>query len=121
VTERSLRLSGTSWVLVSLEGAPVLPGTEITAAFGTDRRVSGSSGCNRYVGAYEVGGPGLEVGPLATTRMFCGDPGVMDQEQRYLSALQGAALAAVEGGQLLVTDGAGRRDLLFVTAAPEAG
>ena len=121
MTDRALRLAGTSWVLVSLGSIPVLPGTEITASFGTDRRISGSAGCNRYVGAYEVSGPGLEVGPLATTRMFCGDPGVMEQEQRYLSALQNAALAAVEGGQLLVTDAAGSWDLLFVTAAHEAG
>jgi heat shock protein HslJ len=103
-------------VLVSLDGAAVLPGTEITATFGIDRRLSGSAGCNRYVGAYDVSLPGLEVGPLATTRMFCADPAVMEQEQRYLSVLQGAALAAVESGQLLVTDAAGGRDLLFVAA-----
>lgn len=114
MTERSPRLAGTSWVLVSMDGAGILPGTEITAAFGTDRRLTGSAGCNRYVGAYDISWPGLEVGPLATTRMFCGVPGVMEQEQRYLAALQGVALAAIEGDQLLLSDASGAHELLFV-------
>ena len=106
-------LDGTSWVLVSLEGIPPMPGTEITAAFGTDRRVSGSGGCNRYTGAFEVSGALIEVGPLASTRMHCPTPGVMEQEQRYLVTLEASVLAAVEGDQLLLADAGGTREILF--------
>jgi heat shock protein HslJ len=113
VTPRAPRLAGTNWTLVSQDGLGTLPGTRVTAAFGADRRLSGSAGCNRYVGAYELSGPGIEVGPLATTRMFCAPAGVMEQEQRYLVALQRVALVAMNGEQLLLVDATGAHELLF--------
>jgi heat shock protein HslJ len=113
MTGKPPRLEGTSWVLVSLAGIPPVADTEITATFGTDRRVSGSAGCNRYTGAYEISGPSIEVGPLASTRMYCPTPGVMEQEQRYLVTLEASVLAAVEGDQLLLADAGGTREILF--------
>lgn len=123
MAEKALRLVGTSWVLMSLDGIPPVAGTEITASFGTDRRVSGSAGCNRYTGAYETGGPSIEVGPLASTRMHCPNPGVMEQEQRYLVTLEASVLVAIEGDQLLLADAGGTRELLFsrLSPAPEGG
>jgi len=113
MTGKPPRLEGTSWVLASLTGIPPVAGTEITATFGTDRRVSGSAGCNRYTGAYDASGPSIEVGPLASTRMHCPTPGVMEQEQRYMVTLEAAVLVAVEGDQLLLVDAGGTRELLF--------
>ena len=113
MTGKPPRLEGTSWVLTSLDGSPPIAGTEITATFGNDRRVSGSAGCNRYTGAYDASGPSIEVGPLASTRMYCPTPGVMEQEQRYLVTLEASTLAAVEGDQLLLADAGGTREILF--------
>ena len=115
---KTLGLAGSIWTLVSLDGIPPIAGTEITATFGTDRRVSGSAGCNRYTGAYEASGPSIEVGPLASTRMYCPTPGVMEQEQRYLVTLEASALAAVEDNQLLLADAGGARELLFSRLNP---
>src|SRR6478672_11799752 len=62
-------------------------GTNITASFNVDGRVSGSGGCNRYSGSYTVGkGGALELQGFMTTRMACLEP-IMGRELRYLKAL----------------------------------
>jgi len=107
-------LAGTSWVATGYnngQGAvvSVMAGTEVTAAFGDNGQVSGSAGCNTYNAAYIVDGDSISVGPAASTRMFCGEPeGVMDQEQQYLAALSTAATYSIRGTQLdlRTTDGA---------------
>lgn len=67
---------------------PVIPGTSITAKFEGDT-ISGSAGCNDYSGAFTRDGNQMTFGPLAVTAMECPEPeGIMEQEQRYLEALQ---------------------------------
>jgi heat shock protein HslJ len=89
-----LSLIGSSWLVHSYNngrGAVItpLPDTRVTAEFGDDATISGSSGCNTYSGTYSVDGTSLSIGPLATTRLACDEP-VMEQEQAYLEALQAA-------------------------------
>ena len=63
-------------------------GTEITATFTEDGRLTGSAGCNNYTTSYTADKATIEIEPAAATRMFCPEPaGVMDQEAAYLSAL----------------------------------
>jgi heat shock protein HslJ len=76
---------------------PRLAGTQAHITFAADGSVTGHAGCNRFFGSYTVGGSdadgldSLALGPLAATKMACGEPaGVMQQEQRLLQALQGA-------------------------------
>jgi heat shock protein HslJ len=52
---------------------------------GSDRRVSGSSGCNTFHGSFKISGSKLKFSPLATTRMACPD---MDTESAFLKALE---------------------------------
>jgi heat shock protein HslJ len=61
---------------------------ELTADF-SDNRLSGSGGCNRFMGSYQTDGEQLSIGPLASTFKAC-EESLMNQEMRYLSALQGA-------------------------------
>ena len=49
-------LTDSIWNLTELNGRSPLPTTTITAEFGKDGRVTGSSGCNNYTAAYEVDG-----------------------------------------------------------------
>lgn len=94
-------LDGTTWVLSAfldanqVEGldtpiltpGDVLAGTEITAQF-RDGALSGSAGCNRYGGAYAAEGSSFSIETPASTRMACQEPaGILQQEQRYLTAL----------------------------------
>jgi heat shock protein HslJ len=79
----------------------VIIGTEITATFGKDGTMSGSAGCNNYTASYQVDGDVISIGPAASTRMFCGEPdGIMDQEMEYLAALETAATYRIEGDRL---------------------
>jgi heat shock protein HslJ len=87
----------------------VMEGTEITAIFSEEGGLSGSAGCNNYVTQYKLDGSQINIGPAASTMMFCEEPaGVMEQESAYLKALESAATFAVEGQSLtlLAADGA---------------
>ncbi|WP_153102202.1 META domain-containing protein [Paraburkholderia hayleyella] len=60
------------------------------------RRVSGFSGCNRYMGTYTLKDGKLSFGPLAGTRMACsGTPGSR-LEGPYLDALAHIARTGVQ-------------------------
>jgi len=99
-------LAGTSWQVIGYNNGKeavvsIIAGTEMDIQFGDDGTVSGKSGCNTYSGSYTVNGNQIQIGPLASTMMACGDPaGIMEQEQQYLAALQTAATYQIEGNVL---------------------
>jgi heat shock protein HslJ len=97
--EEVLDLEGQTWILER-----TLLKTEITAIF-QDGKLTGSAGCNTYNGTYTItsgsGESQITVGPLATTRMACSQK-VMDQESRYLSALEAAEAYMIEGTTLTI-------------------
>jgi heat shock protein HslJ len=74
-----------------------------TLRFGSDGSVSGTTGCNRYMGQYTLDDDELALTPLASTRMMC-DTDVMEQEMAYLGALPWVAAAAVVDGELVLSD-----------------
>ena len=84
---------GTTWNYRFFQGdmpnwQPIMPDTAITAVFEGDT-ISGSAGCNQYNGTVTRDGNEIAIGELATTRMMCAQE-VMEQEERYLAALQSA-------------------------------
>lgn len=81
-------LTGREWTVVAVRGAPrPADARELTIEIGENEQISGSSGCNRYMGRFSVGGEGeLTVGPLAATSMMCGEE-VMERERAFLDAL----------------------------------
>jgi heat shock protein HslJ len=98
----------------------VLLGTELTATFGADGRVTGSSGCNTYFVSYELDGQTLTIGQAGMTEMFCAEPeGIMDQEAEYLAALSRATTYTIVGDRLQLrdADGALQVDLLRADTA----
>lgn len=97
-------LAGQVWTLTDLMGQPPLPVTTITAEFGADGRVSGSSGCNNYSGPYEVDGNKLSFGqPMASTLMAC-EPAVMQQEAAYMTVLESVAGYEIKDDSLTMYD-----------------
>ncbi len=97
------------WRLVDLNGATIIPGTEITAVFGDSGNLSGSSGCNSYTTGYLTNGTGLSVGQLGGAPQFCAaPPGLMEQEQLYRLVLSSASGYTVDGQQLTVRSGRGQ-------------
>lgn len=103
--------AGAAWNLVAF-GDGTAPLREITATFGDDGDINGAAGCNRYFGTYERDGDGLTVSGLGSTRMMC-EPPVMEQERRFLDAVQSATHWAQQGDRLALSDVAGRVLLQF--------
>lgn len=99
-------LAGTRWRVTGYHDGgdavvSLLPETEITASFGADGQLAGTAGCNNYRATYEAEGDALAIGPTALTRMHCGEPeGVMEQERLYLAALQRVARRTLDGDRL---------------------
>lgn len=111
-----------SWQLVAWDDRGVeAEERPLTLTF-EENRLSGSSGCNRYMGSFSVTGDRLSIGPLGSTRRAC-DPATMALESRYL-----AALGAVESydldehGQLWLTyRDRGDRIVLVFSPGPVRG
>ena len=107
-----------SWYLNSYSDGeslrPVLPGTSISAEFGDDGTITGTSGCNHYFGSYQLTGTTIAVGPIGSTKMYCSLPeGCMEQESAYFDLLGMAATFSFSAGQLHLLDGMGRELLVF--------
>jgi heat shock protein HslJ len=94
----------------------VLPGTRITATFNSSNgRVTGSAGCNSYGGAYQINGSRITISELISTKMACTQPGVMEQEQQFLSLMQTALSFDTSATTLTFNCGNGQQ-LVFATA-----
>jgi heat shock protein HslJ len=72
----------------------------------SEHRMRGFGGCNQIQGGYEVQGNGLRFIGTATTRMFC--EGSMEQEARFLLAMEATATYAITGDTLELYDASGR-------------
>lgn len=109
-TAQPQELAGTSWQVTAYNDGrsavvSLLSGTTVTADFGTDGKVSGTGGCNRFTGGFTLDGTGIAIGPLAGTRMACAEPaGVMEQEAAFMKALESAATFVLEGESLTLRD-----------------
>ncbi|WP_322014594.1 META domain-containing protein [Paraburkholderia sp. J12] len=78
--------------VASPNGRPIT--LDLSTATG-QRRASGFSGCNRYIGTYRLKDGLLSFGPLAGTRMACAGAGG-DIEGAYLDALSHIARTGVQ-------------------------
>ena len=94
-----LNLAGSEWGFAGDGGR-----TARFVQFRADGVVGGSSGCNRFTGAYNQNGDELTLGPLASTRMAC-PPGVMEREQQFLTMLGDVRYAEASHLKLILKDG----------------
>jgi len=93
----------------------VLAGSEITAIFTSDGKLSGQAGCNTYNTGYKVDGTSIQIEPAATTRKMCSEPqGVMEQEAAYLIALEAAKTFEVVGKRLTLIGEGGARLVEYI-------
>ena len=86
-----------------------------TLVFGTDGRVSGTTGCNSFGGPYSEAGGRLTIGPVVSTLRACVDNNLARQEQVMLGVMNGNAIASTwEGNTLTLSAPAGM--LVFAAA-----
>src|SRR5512136_616558 len=118
---QSIGLAGTSWIVTGYNNGKqavvsVMAGTELTANFGADGKLTGSAGCNDYTASYQTDGNKISIGPAATTRKAC-EQTVMDQETQYLAALATAATYRIDGGKMELRTADGAMAATFQKAA----
>jgi heat shock protein HslJ len=85
-----------------------LAGTTPSITFTEGGDVALETGCNTVGGSWELDGDELSVGQVRTTLMACDDPpGIMDQEDALVAALESVARVEVAPGRLALVDAGG--------------
>jgi heat shock protein HslJ len=92
----------------------------VTAVFSAGGKLGGTAGCNQYFGDYTAEGSSLSIGGIGSTLRACLDPGVMEQEGRYLSLLGSAARFHINGDHLELSDASGTVLLSYAREIPPA-
>jgi copper homeostasis protein (lipoprotein) len=113
-------LRETYWKATRLSGRPVSVfegGSEphLVLDLG-ELRVTGSAGCNRFMGSLLIEGDSLALGRLSTSRMAC--PLGMGQERVFLDTLEKVAFWKLDGRHLDLFDSQRRPVARFEAAAP---
>ena len=111
ITKESL--AGSNWQLLSVMGKEVSSADYAKglpdAAFGSDDRISGNGGCNRYSGSYTLEENGtITFGTMISTKMFCLGGG----ETEFMKTIAQVTAAKIEGGNLVLSN-AGTKLLIF--------
>ncbi len=113
-------ITGTSWKLGWFDDtngvwSKVAEGSTITAMFGTDEKVTGSSGCSEYSTDYHLGtDPKIWIRRPEVPSKICQAPfGVMKQEAHYDTDLGWAVDYAITNNQLVMFDKTGKKILQF--------
>ena len=114
----SLPLEKTGWRLIRL-GRAAVKGDDLHRApqislDPVSHRASGSGGCNRIMGGYELKGDKLTFARMASTMMAC--PDGMETEQKFLKALGQVKRWKIAERRLELMDGSGKVVAVFEVA-----
>lgn len=105
-----MSLENTDWKLTRLGATPVqaAPAQQQPSIVLDSRsqRLSGSGGCNRITGGYELQGDHLTFTKMASTMMACVSG--MDTEKIFLDALQQVRGWKITGDKLELVDATGQ-------------
>ena len=107
-------LVGPYWRAIELAGKPVPTQDgkrEAHLVFQAGGRLSGSDGCNRFTGSYELKGDAITFGQLAATQMACVNIGNTDQAFR--DVLTRATRVTAAADRLQFSDATGTRLAVF--------
>ena len=83
----------------------------ITLTIRKEGNSGGRAGCNSWNAQVQVTDKALQVGSIATTRMFCGDS-VMNIEADFLAVLKSNPAWRMDGGKLILTGGPGEISMI---------
>ena len=112
-TTDTAALWGTSWRLTDLGGRPAMGQVQATLDFPDEGgRAVGNASCNRFFGQVQVSEDAISFIDVGTMRMAC-RPAVLDQETRFLTALESAERFEVEGDQLRIYAGDREQPMTF--------
>ena len=101
----SVSFTNTYWKLIGLNGKDAVvidQQREPHIVFGEDNRVSGSDGCNRFMGGYQLTDTAVTFSQLAGTRMACMEGG--EQAQAFTDGLSQVSHYQLQGEYLDLKD-----------------
>jgi putative lipoprotein len=107
---------GEEWLAEDIGGRGVLDNVRTAIVIDARGEVTGSGGCNRLRGAVQTDGNSLTFGTMAMTRMVC-PPAVMDQEGKFLRALDLTREFRLDGPYLKFLDRDGTELVRFTRAS----
>ena len=119
-TAPAISLSGSTWQVEDIDQGGIIDGSQITLQFADEGRIAGSTGCNRYFGTVDIERDAIAISGVGSTRRACA-PALMNQEQRFLAALNAISRFGMEADTwLLLFDDTGtqRLELIEIEADP---
>ncbi|MEX0614537.1 MAG: META domain-containing protein, partial [Methylophaga sp.] len=104
-------LLDTYWKLTRLQNQPVIVSDNqrepsLTLSSGNDPQISGSDGCNRIIGSYQLKANKLKFSKIASTMMACPDD--TNIAQRYHGVLEQVQFWKIHGQYLELSDKDGK-------------
>ena len=96
-------LVGHVWLAEDIGGRGVVDNVQSRISVSAAGEMSGSGGCNILRGAAQIDGRSLAFGVIAATRKMC-PPAVMDQETKFLRALDLTREFGIDGPHLKFFD-----------------
>lgn len=104
-----------SWRVLTIQGQDVTGNPQATLEIAGDGSVSGTGGCNRIAGTVIVTGDRIAFGQMAVTDMACMSATTMEQEHRFLEALDAVVSWHVgpRGDRMALLDAAGKPLLIL--------
>lgn len=101
------------WLAEDIRGG-VIDRVQTMIEITIDGVITGSGGCNRISGRAVVSGQTIGFGRLVSTKMAC-TPAVMQQEQRFLRALEDARIWRIDSvrRKLVLLNEAGKPAVVF--------
>lgn len=85
----------------------VILGSRITLEIAEKGQVTGKAGCNGYFCSIKLLQGKASVSLIGATRMYCPEPGIMDQEMDFFGDLESLKVLECEGGLLNIRGVAG--------------
>lgn len=102
------------WLVEDVAGGGTLDRVPLTLLIEQNGHVSGSGGCNRFMGQATIEGDKISFGKLGATMMAC-DEARMNLERKYHDTLAKVATYRIDQTQkkLFLADGSGTDVLIF--------
>lgn len=99
-----------NWTAERIQGHKVHKKVQTTLEIAQDGKISGTGGCNRYMGGMEIKGDKIKVLPAGATLMACPPP-MMQQDAKFHAALALVASWKISKNKLILIDSKNREVL----------
>jgi heat shock protein HslJ len=92
-----------AWTVEYIGERPVIDSSPAFIEFAEEGRAGGNASCNRFTGVYVLSGSSMSFSNMASIKKMC-FPALMEQETRFLAALERVAKVQIQNGLLVLLD-----------------